>query len=64
LCAEGSGKLLPVNISGSRESVNLATLIYRNLSDQVGGGAKTINTDTPRVTCFNKRAVSDKSGAK
>ena len=45
------------------KGVDLAVLIFRDLGDDVGGGAKAIDSQTFTIARFHQAAVADQTGA-
>jgi hypothetical protein len=50
-----------MNIAGSRERVNFATLPDTNLSDDMRCRAKTIESDAPSLACHSQGSPADES---
>src|SRR5579862_25443 len=59
--SQGTGEILSRGVAISSESVNLTSLIDRNLRYQMSSGAETVHPDPLRITGFDERAESDES---
>src|SRR5262245_23342404 len=54
---------LALGVSGSSEGVNPASLISRDLSHDVGGGAKAVEAEPFALTGHDERSITDQAGA-
>src|SRR6185312_1166815 len=61
--AQPAREILAGRVARLRECISAAAAVMRDLREDMGGGAKTIETDAFRLARETQRAIADQSGA-